>query len=276
MLRQVILILFLISLNGCALAPGMSMNTPASTEFNHVQPKFVPITAALISRMIQEREDYRDDANYYHIGLHDVLNIYVWGHPELSGPKGAQSSEQGLNSALNPTMSATGYLVDPDGYIFFPMIGKIHVAGSTPDYVRVELTSLLKKYIRNPQMDIRVTGFRSKKVYVLGEVLKPGIQPITDSPISIMDAINLSGGLDPKSADPSHIFVIRGDYARPTVYWLDANSPDELLLAENFKLLSQDVVFISTANVTRWNRVIDQVFPSLQTALLAYSVSTTH
>src|SRR5581483_11949609 len=116
-----------------------------------------------------------------------------------------------------------------------------------------------------PQLDVRVTSFRSQKVYVMGEVRKPGLQPITDAPLSITDAINLAGGFDQNSADTSNIFIIRGDYARPDVYWLNAKSPYALLLAEHFYLLPHDVVFVSATGWSRWNRAISLVLPSIQT-----------
>ncbi len=276
MLRVVILLFLLIGLNGCFIAPGMTMKSPTTSNFSQLKPIFIPITVDLVRKMNQDTLIYRGDAKYYHVGEHDILNIYVWGHRELNGPMGQNVSEQGVNSQLNPTLSAAGYLVSSDGNIFFPLVGTVHVGGKTVEQIRKQLTFSLTKYIRKPQLDIRVIGFRSKKIYVMGEVMKPGLQPITDSPMSITDAINLAGGMDLKSADPGHIFVIRGCYAQPIVYWLNADSPDALLLAENFRLLSQDVLFVSTANVSRWNRAIEQVFPTLQTALFAYAVAVAH
>jgi len=264
MLRVIILLLLIVGLNGCFIAPGMKMRSgPMPSAPSHdIKPKFIPITVSLVRQLNQSSISSQDDAYYYHVGAHDVLSIFVWGHPELNGPTGMTASEQGANAG--PSLAPVGYLVSSDGTIFFPMVGTIHVAGKTTEQNRMQLTSSLKKYIRSPQLEVRVTGFRSKKIYVMGEVYRPGLQPVTDSPMSITDAINLAGGLDQKSADPSHIFIIRGDYAQPDVYWLDAQSPDVLLLGENFRLKSNDVIFVSTAEVARWNRAIDQILPTVQ------------
>lgn len=274
-MRVIISLLLIALLSGCVFAPGMKMRSvPLAVQLGGTSnpPKltFIPIDVKLVQRFQRTGMDTQDDAYYYHISPHDILNIHVWGHPELAGPTGQVASETGNNA--NPTINPAGYLVGPDGDIYFPLVGRVHVAGQTVQEGRLKLTALLKKYIRNPQLDIRVIGFRSKKVYVMGEVMKPAMIPITDAPISLTDAINLVGGMDPNVADPSHVFVIRGDYAAPEIYWLDAASPDALLLGESFLLKNHDVVFVSTAPVARWNRAINQILPSIQTVWFTYSI----
>ena len=278
MRRVIILFILVVQLTGCFIAPGMRMKSPGTSTlsaaaFNQIKPNFIPISVALVRQLNQFAIYHHQDDYYYHVGAHDVLNIYVWGHRELDGPMGVAATESGANAALSPSMAAAGYLVDPDGDIFFPMIGIVRVEGKTVGEIRTELMTRLARYIRHPQIDVRVIGFRSKKIYVMGEVVRPGLQPLTDAPMSITDAINLAGGLEPRSADPSHIFIIRGDYSRPDVYWLNAQSPDTLLLGENFRLMSHDVVFVSTAGVARWNRAIEQILPTVQTAWMTYSMT---
>ncbi len=95
--------------------------------------------------------------------------------------------------------------------------------------------------------------------------MKSGFVPITDQPLSITDAISLSGGINPNSADPEHIYVIRGNIYRPTIYWLNAKTPDGLLLAEHFILRPGDILYVSSAPATRWNRVLNQLLPTIQT-----------
>ena len=61
--------------------------------------------------------------------------------------------------------------------------------------LRDVLTEKLSKYIQDPQLDVRVAGYRSKRVYVVGEVDEPGVLPLNDVPMTIADAISMSGGL---------------------------------------------------------------------------------
>lgn len=283
MLRVFTALILFFFLNGCFIAPGMRMKTPSMVAtkssmeaLNEIKPIFIPIDVALVRNMNRIARVKQQDTYYYHVGPHDILNIYVWGHPELNGPIGNAAIESGANSQLSPSLSTSGYLVDPDGKIYFPLAGTIKVGGKTTSTIRTELAASLRKYIRNPQIDVRVMGFRSKKIYVMGEVVHPGIQPLTDASMSITDAINLAGGLDLKTSDPSQIFIIRGNFLRPRVYWLNAQSPDALLLGESFHLQSHDVVFVSTAGIARWNRAIEQILPTVQTAWFTYNITTQH
>ena len=248
MLKKLILLLvtsFLLS--GCALAPGMKVNTttmrkPCMPAKNCVQPTLIPIDGCLISRMTEEFPS----AEYaYHVGPHDILSIVVWNHPEFTetgdNPRGTELENTQFHQ--HSTLTTSGYLVGSNGMIYFPLAGNIAVAGKTIEQIRSKLKAALSPYIRDPQIQVRVMGFRSQKVYVLGEVGKPGIISITDMPLSITDAISLAGGLSQDSADPEHIYVFRGPWTNPKVYWLEATSPDALLLSENFQLRANDVVF---------------------------------
>ncbi len=74
--------------------------------------------------------------------------------------------------------------------------------------LRDVLTQKLSTYIQDPQLDVRVVGFRSKRVYVVGEVKSPGVLPLNDVPLTIADAISLSGGLT-ENAHKSGVNVSR-------------------------------------------------------------------
>lgn len=281
----------------------------------------------------------------YKLGPGDILTITVWDHPELTIPAGTyRSAEQ------------SGTLVTEDGTIYYPYVGIIPVAGKTTREIRAILAQKLSRVIEKVQIDVRVISYRSKRVYLVGEVNKPGQQPITDIPMNILEAVNLAGGftkdadhsqvlltragatwrvdlqslyedgaisqnvklesgdivnipdrslnkvfvlgevqkpgsyymnkkritlaealadagyVNELTANPKFIFVMRGQTDSPELYHLDSKSPDALLLADRFPLRPRDIVFVDAAEVARWNRVISNVLP---TATMLNTISGT-
>ena len=228
-----------------------------------VHPTLIPITPSLIA-------DQRVSTYFYRVAPADVLHINVWEHPEFSLGDGMSGSGGGI--AGPGAAGHGGYLVNSSGKIYFPLVGSIHVAGKTVDELRVIITKRLKKYVPNPQINVRVSDFRGQKVYVLGEVEKVGYLPINDQQLTIADALALSGWLDPKTADPRYIYIIRGNYTAPQIFWLDVKTPDRLLLAERFSLQPRDILYVSSAPIARLNRVLDQLLPIVQTVWFTKSV----
>ncbi|MBS0350848.1 MAG: polysaccharide biosynthesis/export family protein [Proteobacteria bacterium] len=256
------------------VTPGMRMNTSgmpvAGSPDVRIKPVLVPITATVI-------HNQRNFPHYYYlVGPQDVIDIQVWNHPEFNAPSATTSNALPASESQQPDSGAYGYnyLVGPDGKIFFPMIGNISVSGLTVEQIRRKLTQKLCIYIRKPQVQVRIISFRSQKIYVMGEVPKPGIQALTDVPLSITDAISLAGGVDSTTSDPSHIYIIRGSIYNPAVYWLNAKSPDSLILASNFQLQAHDIVYISTAPIVLWNRVVSQILPTIETIWYTNSLIT--
>lgn len=103
------------------------------------------------------------------------------------------------------------------------------------------------------------------QVHLIGEVRQPGNYPLDNGQLNLAQAIGDAGGLDLVTANPSRIFVFRGAYDKPKIFWLDAGSPDAMLLATQFDLQPQDVVFVATAGISTWNRIITQILPTVQT-----------
>lgn len=186
-------------LSGCAFAPGSFMKADKSSPELDGQLKFYNITPEVIAenKLSSNKEPHlvantsfeEQRANYdYTVGRGDVLNITVWNHPELTIPAGSMRSAQ-----------EAGNWVHNDGSIFYPYIGRLQVEGLKITEIRELLAKKLAEFIEKPQVDVTIAGFLSQRIYVTGEVQKPGVIPVTNVPTSLIEAINASGGLTPTS-----------------------------------------------------------------------------
>jgi polysaccharide export outer membrane protein len=142
----------------------------------------------------------------YTIDSGDILSIVVWDHPELAG-QGVAASALNDQGPANPP---AGFVVDHDGRVQFPFAGALTLAGLTEEGARNLLTRRLSRYLASPNVTLRVQAYRSKRVYIDGEVKSPGQQAINDIPMTLMEALNRAGGLLP-TADQSRIALERGD-----------------------------------------------------------------
>ncbi|MFN2187136.1 MAG: polysaccharide biosynthesis/export family protein, partial [Candidatus Promineifilaceae bacterium] len=221
-MRNILLALGVTWLSGCAIAPGMYMDgaefrrldTHGQTDTQQSVFDVRLITAPLMLKLQTDEangargkdpagaEAARRRQYEYRIGANDILSITVWDHPELTIPAGEYRKADDA-----------GHLVDGQGNIFYPYIGVVHVADKTAGEIRSDLTQRLSQYIENPQLDVRVISFRNKRVYVTGEVKTPSVLPINDRPLTVLEAINLSGG-PTLEADLQNVIITNGDKAR--------------------------------------------------------------
>ncbi|HEU4990748.1 MAG TPA: polysaccharide biosynthesis/export family protein, partial [Gemmatimonadaceae bacterium] len=344
------------ALSGCAM-PGLRYEPPVGTAPEPARPAYSVqrITPQLLAGMRSAAVDTplvsapleQALSNYtYRVGPHDVLNIIVWNHPELTLSQAQSAVLGGLTGSLlvTPPMSGgSGFEVDSRGNIFFPYAGTLHVAGKSVDEIRLMLQQGLQDYSKNPQVNVTVVTFRSETYQLAGAVMRPGLYSLTNVPLTVSQAIvsaggeirsvptsgagtitdltslpladlshvtlisgsrrevldlrrfyefgdqtqdrlvhpgdiiqvpnntddyvhvvgevlrqgnypiaagrlNLAqalgsaGGVNLVTSDPARIFVFRGAYDAPQVYWLDARSADAMLLATQFQLEPQDVV----------------------------------
>lgn len=207
-------------LSGCALAPGMRADdsnaivepvdgTPAVTAvIKTITPQLIQQEQQLAKSEIQaDLTEIMKPQQPYTIGAGDYLAITVWDHPELVMPVNSMTGTL-ATTAMSAGAVPAGYTVSSEGKIQFPYAGDFKVEGLTELQARDSLIERLANYIKKPEVTLRVMSYRSKRVYVDGEVKLPGIVPIDDIPMSLPEAINRAGGIT-TLGDQSRIIVTR-------------------------------------------------------------------
>ncbi len=254
---------FLASLAGCSLVPGTYLGwTPEVNETDRAyeydiadaqdvreRADIFSITPAVIARQNEERaareremrlkrseQISANDEYQYIIGPQDVLNITVWNHPEINNPAGT----------MNATLA--GRTVNQDGTFFFPYAGKVRAAGRTVQEVRDELASRLSKVLVDPQVDVSVLHYRSKRVFVVGMVEKPGAIPLTDVPLTVTDLIAEAGGVKPE-ADLRNAVLMSGKESRPIDLYALYYQGD---VSQNVRVGPRDILMVPE---NRYNKV---------------------
>lgn len=176
------------------------------------------------------------DTYTYKIGPQDILSITVWDHPELTIPAGEFR-----------TAEAAGHLVAEDGTIFYPFVGKVKVSGLTLAEIRQMLTQRLSSQIRNPQLDVRIAAYRSQRAYVVGAVASPGVQPITDIALTVLEAISRAGDVT-QNSDMTNVTLTRDN----VTYDIDLLAMYEYGdLTQNVILQHGDVLSIPDQNLQK-------------------------
>jgi len=257
----------LLLLSGCAMIPGSHLKGRSFSRQNVVSDQDLRNVNRIVidSEVIKELRARPAAAEtgtplngggyVYRIGVGDILSIGVWDHPELTIP-----------AAVQRTKDFDGFRVQSDGTITYAYAPKLPAAGKTVIELHKDLVEKLSEIIEEPQVDLKVVGFNSQKVYVAGEVKTPGVYPVTGVPLTLMDALNQAGGLNEKTANANGVFVLRrrnpaNDGVVVDVYQLHAKNAVALVLASRFELQSQDIVYVTAASVSRWNRLIRQLVP---------------
>jgi polysaccharide export outer membrane protein len=173
----------------------------------------------------------------------DILSINVSSlTPEAAAPFNVFES-QGIGFAQNPLP----YIVDTDGEINFPGIGKLKVSELTTKQLTNKLTKQLEPFLKDPIVDIRLLNF---KVTVLGEVTNPGTYSVQNERITIIEAIGLAGDLNIQALRKS-ITLIREQGGKRVFVPIDITNKD-IFNSPYFYLAQNDVIYVEP-NKTKIN-----------------------
>ncbi len=177
----------------------------------------------------------------------DLLSIIISAeNPEITIPFNLPQI-QGNYEINNNQNGIKTYLIDNDGFIEFPVIGKVKLAGLTRTNANKKLVQILSEYIKNPGVNLRILNY---KISVLGEVTKPGSYTIPSERITILEALSLAGDITIYGVR-NNVLIIREIDGKKTYNRVDITNAD-FLNSPFYYLAQNDVVFIEP-NKTKVN-----------------------
>lgn len=177
----------------------------------------------------------------------DLLSIIISAeNPEITVPFNLPQI-QGNYEINNNQNGIKTYLIDNEGFIEFPVIGKVKLAGLTRTAATKKMVEIISEYIKKPGVNLRILNY---KVSVLGEVIKPGSYTIPSERITILEALSLAGDMTIYGVR-DNVLIIREIDGKKTYNRVDLTNAD-LLNSPFYYLAQNDVVFIEP-NKTKVN-----------------------
>jgi len=339
------LLTFGLVLTGCAVTSGLQTydlpaegvyQTELGTSVNVIkltQDSILAVQPAVQNIQQDYAHLFSTPHRSYSLSPGDILSIYLWAYPEISG---------------NNSDEKNGYQIDSRGYIQFPMIGRYKAAGKSLNQINQELRSQLSRYLKTPDVIVRVLSYQGQRYSVQGNVMKGGQFYLSDQPVSVYTALGMAGGvnaqqgdntsmtlvrqgrtyqlntvelekaglslhnlliqpndtlyvnnrenqkiyvmgesgknqslplrdqgmslsdvlgeslgLNPLSASRSKIYIVRSqaNAVHTEVYQMDLTSIADFGLANQFKMRSNDIVYVDASGLARWQRVLNQIIP---------------
>lgn len=339
------------SVTSCAVTSGFQTydipsegvyRTDQGTDVNVIkitQENLPAIQPAQIDYQNNYSKLFKQQQQAYRLSSGDVLSIQLWAYPEITPPVNNLTNDQSIQ--------ANGYPIDYNGYVQIPLVGRYKAAGKTLAQLNTDLRNQFARYLKNPDVIVRVLAYQGQRYSVQGSVKKSGQFYLTDQPVSIYTALGVAGGvselgdntyiqlvrngrtydlntialekagyslhkllvqpndtiyvstkenqkiyvmgesgknqalpmrdqgmtlsdalgeslgLNPLSASASRIYVLRTNPndRHTELYHLNLMSLGDFGLANQFRLRSNDIVYVDATGLTRWQRVINQVIP---------------
>jgi polysaccharide export outer membrane protein len=158
----------------------------------------------------------------YIIGSDDVMKVDFWRDKELS---------------------SESVTVRPDGKISLPLINELQAAGLTPAQLRDRIVEAAKSYVEDPVVTVEVKAINSRKVFITGEVRKPGPYPLTGT-LSVLQLISIAGGLG-DYAKGEKITIVRTESGKQSAFKFNYKEVlNQRRLEQNIDLKPGDIVAV--------------------------------
>lgn len=196
--------------SGCAITSGLqtydlpeqgSYTTEQGSELSVVQLNQENVNAfdyvqtshsSLISNL------FNNNQRAYTLSSGDILSIQLWAYPEITPP---------IQDISN--IKAAGYPIDSSGNVQLPLVGQVHIAGKTLAETNRFLRSQFARYLKHPDVVVRVLSYEGRRYFVNGQVMRSGQYTLNDQPTSIYTALGQAGGINSETGDNTNIQLIR-------------------------------------------------------------------
>jgi polysaccharide export outer membrane protein len=196
-----------------------------------------------------------------------MLSVIVSAeNPEVTNPFNIPQIQSNY-SIENNQVGIKTYLIDKEGFINFPVIGKIHLADLTRVQANKKMVDLVSVYIKNPIVNIKILNY---KISVLGEVNKPGSYSIQSERVTILEAIGMAGDLT-IYGKRDNVILIREIDGKKSYNRIDLTNGS--FLESPFYYLTQNDLIIVEPNKTKMNT--SKYGPNINLTLAAASMLTT-
>lgn len=347
-----VLLVSSIAITGCAVTSGLQTNdlpsegiyqTDLGTKVNVIkltQDSIMAVQPAVQNIQQEYTHLFNTQHHSYNLSPGDILSIYLWAYPELTSPSNSITGDQ--------SAQANGFQINSEGYIQFPIIGRYKAAGKSLTQINHELRNQLSRYLKTPDVIVRVLSYQGQRYSVQGNVIKGGQFYLSDQPVSVYTALGMAGGvnaeqgdnasitlvrqgrtyslntveleragfslhdlliqpndtlyvnnrenqkiyimgesgknqslpmrdqgmslsdvigeslgLNPLSASRSKVYIVRSqpNSSLTEVYQMDLTSIADFGLANQFKMRTNDIVYVDASGLARWQRIVNQIIP---------------
>lgn len=245
-LQSSLLVLSAIVLNsGCAITSGLqtrdlpeegSYTTQQGANITVVQITQENLPTLSLSSLSKQNNNIKTLFNtphyQYRLNTGDILSIQLWAYPEITPPLQDGSNIRG-----------TGYPIDINGNVQLPLIGQVHIAGKTLAETNRYLHNQFAKYLKTPDVIVRVLSYEGSRYFVNGQVTRSGQYTLNDQPVSLYTALGMAGGINTETGDNTSVQLIRNGITYDlNLVSLEKSglSPHKLLIQPN------DTIFVNT------------------------------
>ena len=232
-----------IAATGCAMTSGLqtydlptqgAYQTDQGAQLTVVQLTQDNLPSLLLNNIQSANSTYHlfnNKQHIYRLTAGDVLSIQLWAYPEITPP---------IQDISN--IKAAGYPIDPNGNVYLPLLGQVKVAGKTLAETNQYLRSQFSRYLKHPDVVVRVLSYEGRRYFVNGQVMRSGQYTLNDQPISIYTALGQAGGVNTETGDNTNIQLIR----QGQTYHLNAVELEKQGLSlHNLLIQPNDTIFVN-------------------------------